>query len=553
MFKPNSLSIVIKLGVLFFSLAAILAGGIGFSSYKISRSAIIKTQQKTLARAAEISGINTGVLSGSTGEEVAATLTRIRNGILLISLFIGGIILFAGLTASYVLITKPISILTKTVLEISKSRNFDARVAAPGNDEIGSVANAFNSVLAELSKLHNIHLSKSREKLNSAEAQLRQAQKMEIVGRLAGGVAHDFNNLLTIILANCTFLLSEIPEGDPRRADVCGIRSAGERATTLTRQLLAFSRKQILQPKIIDLNSSVADTQKIIKRLIGKDIEIKTALEPGLPSVKADPGQIEQIIMNLAVNARDAMPAGGTLHFKTASLQVLPGTSLLHTPVDLPPGKYVTLTVTDTGTGMSESTLKHLFEPFFTTKEEGKGTGLGLAMVYGIVKQSGGFIDVRSTLGQGAVFEIFLPAAAGPAPAAEKMKTALTGTSAATGTILLVEDDEDLMHMTARILKGAGYSVIAAATARAALENINEDFKLLLTDITLPDISGVELARQVLKARPWTPVIFTSGYSENEDIRKILSSPESNFIQKPFGNDALLKKIADVLGKTRAA
>lgn len=480
-------------------------------------------------------------------EEFAAPLRRIKHDFIQISLTIAVVSVFAGLIAAYMLITRPISALNKAVLDIAKNRNFEARVPALHDDEIGRVARAFNSVLEELSGFHTSRLSKSEEKLSAAEAQLRQAQKMEIVGRLAGGVAHDFNNLLTTILANCTFLLNELPEGDPRRDDVLGIRGAGERAATLTRQLLAFSRKQILQPKLIDLNASIADTQKIIKRLIGENIEIKTTLAAGLPSVKADPGQIEQIIMNLAVNARDAMPGGGVLHFTTASLYLPPGTHLEHASVGLPPGNYVTMTVADNGMGMSKNTLSHLFEPFFTTKEEGKGTGLGLAMVYGIIKQSAGFIDVKSAFGKGAVFTIYLPAQAGPAQTEVKKAAAQVGALKHTGTIMVVEDDEDLLKMTSRILKGAGYTIIEAATARAALGLLEKDFKLLLTDVTLPDISGVDLAAQVLKAKPGIPVIYTSGYSDNEDLRGLLSKSGNCFIQKPFTNEALLRKIAEAL------
>lgn len=489
------------------------------------------------------------VISAIPVETYTAPLKRIKRDILLISLLIGTISVFIGLLAAYVLVTRPVSLLTEAVLDISKNRNFDARVPALNDDDIGSVARAFNSVLAELSGLHKERLSSSEEKLNLTEAQLRQAQKMEIVGRLAGGVAHDFNNLLTIILSNCTFLMNDIPEGDPRREDVKGIRGAGERAVTLTRQLLAFSRKQILQPKLLDLNATVTDTQKIIKRLIGEDIEIKTALEQRLPGIKADPGQIEQVILNLAVNARDAMPGGGVLHFSTASMLTTGNTRLEHAPVILPPGRYTVLTATDSGTGMTENTLAHLFEPFFTTKEEGKGTGLGLAMVYGIIKQSGGFIDVKSSPGCGAAFKIYFPSCSPEAqPEAEKT-VGLACALKAAGTILLVEDDEVLLRMTSRILKGAGYTVIEAATARAALDCLGKDFKLLLTDVTLPDISGVDLAERVLKVKPGMPVIFTSGYSENEDLREILSRPENNFIQKPFTNEALLHKILEVIGR----
>jgi PAS domain S-box-containing protein len=390
------------------------------------------------------------------------------------------------------------------------------------------------------------------EKQNARlESDLRQSQKMEVVGRLAGGVAHDFNNLLTAILGNCGFLLRDIPKDDPRRADVEEIKKAGERAADLTRQLLAFSRKQILQPRMLSLEALLANVKKLLRRIIGEDIHLTVTCAEGLPQVKADQGQLGQVIINLAVNARDAMPKGGLLTI-AAHESSLSCEQAVYQGAAVPPGRYVILTVTDTGSGIDAQALAHIFEPFFTTKGLGKGTGLGLSTVYGIVRQSDGFIDVQSGLGRGTTFKIFLPAASAAIPE-EGGEEEGEGEGEeerrqnSRRTILLVEDEDAVRRTAARMLKKAGYAVLEAASAREALEHSGEDFDLLLTDIVLPDISGMELGARLKKASPGIKSIYMSGYTDNPDIREVLSRLENRFLQKPFTAKALLAKVREAL------
>ncbi|HAH07543.1 MAG TPA: hybrid sensor histidine kinase/response regulator [Elusimicrobia bacterium] len=395
--------------------------------------------------------------------------------------------------------------------------------------------------------------SRSGEKaLLESEGRLLQSQKMEVVDRLAGGIAHDFNNLLTAILGYCGFLLNDIPKNDPRHTDVEEIRSAGERAAGLTRQLLAFSRKQVMQFKVLDLNTVLTDMGKLLRRLIGENIVLTVSCAEDLPLIKADPGQMEQVIMNLAVNSRDAMPNGGRLTVETRGIEFA-GEQALSQDVVMPPGCYALLAVNDTGAGMDAEILKHLFEPFFTTKELGKGTGLGLATVYGIIKQSGGFIDVESEPGRGTTFKIFLPvvpdAGIDGEGEGEGEKNRQAGKSRY--TILLAEDDTAVRSLTRRILEGAGYTVLEAASAREALECAGKDFDLLLTDIVLSDISGVELAAKLKKDKP-LEVLYMSGYAGNADVRDILSQPGNRFLQKPFTPEALLSKIQEALASIPA-
>jgi PAS domain S-box-containing protein len=381
--------------------------------------------------------------------------------------------------------------------------------------------------------------------------ELRQSHRMETVGRLAGGVAHDFNNLLTVILGNCSFLLNDIPKNDPRHADVEQIRNTGERAANLTKQLLAFSRKQIMQPKVLDLNAGLMDMEKLLRRLIGEDVNLTVCCAKDLALVKADSGQMEQVVMNLAINARDAMPKGGHLSIETTNVDIA-SIRVLNHDAAMPPGRYILLTVSDTGTGMDAGTLEHIFEPFFTTKELGRGTGLGLATVYGIVKQSGGFIDVQGEPARGTTFKIFLPVA----PAAF-----LEGEGEGEGegekkrhvekniyTILLVEDEAAVRCMTRRILNGAGYTVLEAASAREALKHSGEDFDVVLTDIILPDTSGVELVAK-LKKDGQIEAIYMSGYTDNPNVRDVLSRPDNRFLQKPFTAEALLSKVREALAQ----
>jgi signal transduction histidine kinase/CheY-like chemotaxis protein len=381
-------------------------------------------------------------------------------------------------------------------------------------------------------------------------AQLIQSQKMESVGRLAGGVAHDFNNVLTVILGFAEFGIDDLREGDPLRENLEEIRSASERAAAITRQLLAFSRKQVLQPIALDLNAVATGLEKMLRRLLGEDIELAQVLGPDLGIVTADRVQIEQVIVNLAINARDAMPQGGKLTIETANVELDEEYAVLHASVK--PGPYVLLAVSDTGHGMDEATMTRIFEPFFTTKEVGKGTGLGLSTVYGIVKQSGGNIWVYSEPGKGTTFKIYLPCdrsavAAGSAPAARKIP--IRGGE----TILIVEDEEALRGLAERSLKRAGFHVLTAADGEQALllcEKHPKPIHLLLTDVVMPRMSGRVLAERLTTVRPAMKVLFMSGYTDNAIVHHGILVPGTQFIAKPFGVVALAAKVREVLDST---
>jgi PAS domain S-box-containing protein len=381
------------------------------------------------------------------------------------------------------------------------------------------------------------------------EEQLRQAQKMEAVGRLAGGIAHDFNNLLTAINGYGELSLMQLDDKDSLRTNLSEIKKAGDRAAALTRQLLAFSRKQILQPKILDLNSVITEIEKMLKRLIGEDLEIQTVLDPKLDRIKADPGQLEHVIMNLAINARDAMPEGGKLRIETRNLFVDQASSQQNH--SLSKGHYVVLTIEDDGIGMDTRTQARIFEPFFTTKEVGKGTGLGLSTVYGIVKQSGGNITVQSEVGVGTSFQIFLPRVEdGKVGKIETQDSEayLRGTE----TILLAEDDEIVRKMVSQVLKSYGYQVFEAANGNMALlicENTKEPIDLLVSDVVMPEMNGHELAGQLGQMRPEMKVLLMSGYIDGSINHWDVFSDATNFIQKPFLPEALAKKVRLILDK----
>jgi PAS domain S-box-containing protein len=377
------------------------------------------------------------------------------------------------------------------------------------------------------------------------EEQFRQAQKMEAVGRLAGGVAHDFNNLLTAILGYCDLALLRIDPADPLRRDVEEIRKAGERAAGLTRQLLAFSRRQVLQPRLVDLNEVVADVQKMLARLVGEDVEIEVRSEPGLGLVRADPGQLQQVIVNLAVNARDAMPEGGRLTLETANVDVDEAHAALH---GVRPGPHVVLSVSDTGHGLDDETREHLFEPFFTTKEPGKGTGLGLATVHGIVTQSGGHIEVLSRPGHGATFLIFLPRAEAP-PRAETVCQPIARARGGTETVLVVEDSDEVRRLACEILTKQGYRVLAASGGEAAVEVSRKDgpIHLLLTDVVMPGMSGRSLAERLCACSPRMKVLFMSGYADRAFGDQGGAAPGFALLQKPFHPEDLVRRVRTVL------
>jgi two-component system, cell cycle sensor histidine kinase and response regulator CckA len=404
-------------------------------------------------------------------------------------------------------------------------------------------------------------LMKLGQERSQLQGQLLQAQKIEAIGRLAGGIAHDFNNLLTVMFAYCS-RLQKRPSSDPELTrDVAGIQEAADRAAALTHQLLAFSRKQFLRPQLLNLNDLVCDLEKMLRRTISEDIEITAVAAPDLGWVKADRTQLEQILMNLAVNAQDAMPKGGKLTLETGNVLLDESYSEKHFSVES--GRYVMLAVSDTGTGMDSKTQARMFEPFFTTKEIGKGTGLGLAMVYGIVKQSGGYVWVYSELGRGTTFKIYLPRVDGPgeegraqleaAVAAGNLFGSLSGDAAgqaASQTILLVEDEQELRRVAEATLVSNGYTVLAATDAAQAEQLCSQHegkIDLLLTDVVMPGADGWELARRLSEQRPEMKVIYMSGYTDKAIPRPGAQDTNLVFLQKPFTPSGLSTRIREVL------
>jgi len=382
------------------------------------------------------------------------------------------------------------------------------------------------------------------------EEQFLQSQKMEAIGRLAGGVAHDFNNILTVMTGYTDLILSRHQQpDDPEREELEQIKKAIKQATLLTRQLLTFSRKQVVQPQVINLNTIVTDLGTMLRRLIGEHIELVTILEPKLGQVKADPGQMEQVVMNLAVNARDAMPHGGTLTIATSNVNLDEAEARQH--IGAKPGAYVRLTISDTGHGMDAETRLHIFEPFFTTKEPGQGTGLGLTTVHGIVNQSGGHIVVHSEAGDGATFDIFLPQAEMPSLAVSLVKQTPIPTEQGSETILLVEDEEAVRHLARRILLREGYTVLEAQNGEAAMQTLHEypyPLHLLLTDIVMPGrMNGQELSNLVTQTHPQVKVLYMSGYTDNIPVPDGEGDPMRAFLPKPFTPGGLVRKVRELL------
>jgi two-component system cell cycle sensor histidine kinase/response regulator CckA len=379
----------------------------------------------------------------------------------------------------------------------------------------------------------------------SLEEQLRLAQRMESVGRLAGGVAHDFNNLLTVILSS-TKLMSETPRSEQDRDDLAQVEGAAERAAELTHQLLAFARRQIVEPQTVDLNALTANLDKILRRLIGEDIELRTILGRDLGPIKADPGQVEQVLMNLAVNARDAMPGGGRLTIETANVTFDAAYASRHP--DLNPGDYVMVSLSDTRTGMDAATQSHIFEPFFTTKAAGQGTGLGLATCYGIVRQSGGFIWVYSEPGKGSTFKVCFPRdhAAQTAPGKEPAAMAPRGSE----IVLVVEDEAMVRKVALRILRARGYQVHEAgssAEARRRFDELGGRIDLMVTDVVMPGGTGKELADELRRRKADLKVLFTSGYTENTVVHHGVVDVGIHFLEKPYVPDALARRVREVL------
>jgi two-component system, cell cycle sensor histidine kinase and response regulator CckA len=380
------------------------------------------------------------------------------------------------------------------------------------------------------------------------EEQLRQAVKMEGIGRLASGIAHDFNNLLTVIGGRSYLLLSQLPAGHAMRRDLLLIQQTGDRAAALTRQLLAFSRKQTLAPAVIDLNEIVSGMRTLLERVLGEDVDLIMDLDPSLGHVTADPGQIEQVILNMAVNARDAMPEGGPLTLETGHVDVDP--TYARQQVELAPGPYEVLSISDTGVGMDAATVARVFEPFFTTKAVGKGTGLGLATAYGIVKQSGGHITVYSKPGSGTTFRIYLPRTepSESAPVAVAEAVARRGTEA----VLVAEDDANLRALTREILASEGYTVLESQDVEDALriaERHDGTIHLLLTDVVMPHMSGRNLADAVKRFRPDAKVLYMSGYTDDAIVHHGVLDPGTALLQKPFTPAALARKVREVLDR----
>jgi signal transduction histidine kinase/ActR/RegA family two-component response regulator len=467
-------------------------------------------------------------------KDAAAYLARLNQ----LLLGLGLLAVLAGGTLVYVIshtFTRPLAALLEGVHAL-KEGDFTYPVESRGGDELAEVTRAFDGMRDTLQRNEA-----QREQL---EEQLRQAQKMEALGRLAGGVAHDFNNLLTVIKGHSELLIDRMKPADSFYGSTQQIVKTADRAASLTRQLLAFSRMQVLEPKILDLNALVADISKLLRRLVREDIEFGFRLGDSLGRVKADPGQLEQVLLNLTVNASDAMPQGGRLTIETQKLRV--NEAYAHARPPLKTGQYVQLVVTDTGHGMDAATKSRIFEPFFTTKESGKGTGLGLATVYGVVRQSGGFIWVESSPGNGARFEIYLPRAV-EKEEPDSYERIPGRTRRGSETILVVEDEDEVRSLASEFLRSAGYSVLTAKDGMEALEvseRLRGSIQLLLTDIVMPKMRGIELAQRLKVASPKLRVVYMSGYLDQDTCSEAMIE-KAIFLQKPFSRDSLVRRIGE--------
>jgi signal transduction histidine kinase len=471
--------------------------------------------------------------------------------ILILSLFI----VLLGIAVAILLgvgFSRPISRLVKASQEIGKG-NLQHRLDLNRKDELGDLASAFNNMAAELDRKEtaNVQLFEARHRAETEarnlQEQLRQSQKMEAVGQLAGGIAHDFNNSLTLIKVCSQLALQELNEENPLREKIQQIDEATTRSGELARQLLTFSRRHIEETKVLDLNHILTNLNKMLRRALGENIELVTQLPADLGRLKADPGQIEQVVVNLAINARDAMPGGGRLTLETADVELDPEYARTH--IRVAPGRYVMFSVKDTGKGMPPEVRERIFEPFFTTKEEGKGTGLGLFMVYGIVQKYGGHITVDSEPGAGSVFKIFLPRA--DEQAKEAGEGAVENRLPRGGeTVLVVEDENNLRSLMALALNRQGYKTLEAANGEEGLllfDRHKQEINLIVTDVVMPRMTGFELIDLLSPLYPRMKVIYISGYPENADLQKRNLNPETNFIQKPFSLEDLAVRVRKIL------
>ena len=478
----------------------------------------------------------------SSLKQIKKEIEMVRNGIQ----FVIAILFLVLFILTFILTRFFIFAIRKLLHGIHRvgSGDLSARVEIQSSDEMQELAEGFNQMAIELEKttVSRDALVNEINERKAVQQQLIQAQKMEGIGRLAGGVAHDFNNILTVIMGYSQSLLSSFEVNDPREQDIKEINDAARRAADLTRQLLAYSRRQIVVPKVINLNDLITNMTKMLKRLIGDSVTLSTVTSSELNAVKADPGQVEQVIVNLAVNARDAMPNGGDLKIETVNFKV--DKEYIEKRAGMKLGDYVLLSIKDTGVGMSQEVQERIFEPFFTTKEQGKGTGLGLATCYGIVKQAEGYIEVDSQDGQGTTFNVYLPKCNEPldsllqenqSPPKEK----------GVGTILVVEDEEVVRSLAMRFLSRQGYDVIEAQDGEAALslveKNKEKNIDLILTDLSMPKMGGKELAQKLKRTHPKIKVIFMSGYVHDP------LEPEEIFLQKPFSWSELIGKVKQAL------
>ncbi|MGA8678137.1 MAG: ATP-binding protein [Candidatus Acidiferrales bacterium] len=470
-------------------------------------------------------------------DDAMAFLTRLNNTLLIL----GFCAVFAGAILVFLIsrtITHPLDNLVQGVRALEHG-NYHYPLGTGAGDEVSEVTAAFDRMRATLQA--------NEEQNKQLEQQLRQSQKMEAVGRLAGGVAHDFNNLLTVIKGHSDLLEMKLGTLSPAQASIAQVRKAADRATALTRQLLAFSRMQVLQPRVLDLNALIADLNKMLPMLIGEEIEYTFRPGDSLARVKADPSQIEQVLVNLAVNARDAMPKGGKLTINTRNILLDAEYARSHPPVVA--GRYVLLTVADTGCGMDEQTKAKIFEPFFTTKELGKGTGLGLSTVYGVVKQSGGYIWVDSTPAQGTRFEMFLPQSSEVAQLPSEQEPAAKY-APAMGTVLLAEDEDAVRELAGEFLRSSGYTVIEGKDGLDALEKAEQEsgaIDVLVTDVVMPRMRGTELAQRLKRVYPAIKIVYMSGYLEHNGEDGFIADAAQ--LQKPFSRDSLLQKLRDATGQ----